>query len=237
MLTIREQILQLIKTELAKILTSNGYHTNIGLHTIRGRYDLFPSELPAIVMLANQDSVEPKLGHAANSIPLIIEGFKTYPNAVSDYSDNAAHAAEAVLGDILTCLLAPRITLDFSSGIREPSTGTIITGSSSGATAILESITISSGSWATKNAAGTLSCRLPWLDFTTETLLNSANETLASTTGTMTLIPPFSNLINHIEYQRGGIEPLPDPGEDILKVSAHFAVHYATLFGNPYKQS
>lgn len=237
MLTIREQILQLIKTELAKILTSNGYHTNIGLHTVRGRYDLFPSELPAVVMIANQDSAEPRLAHNINSIPLTVEGFKTYPNAVDDYSDRAAHDAEAILGDILTCILAPRITLDFSSGSREPSLGTTITGSSSGATAILESITLSSGSWAAGTAAGTFSCRLPWLDFATETLLNSANETLASTTGTMTLIPPFSNLINHIEYQRGGIEPLPDPGEDILKVSAHFAVHYATLFGNPYKQS
>ena len=237
MLTIREQILQLIKTELAKITTANGYHTNIGLHTIRGRYDLFPSELPAVVMIANQDTAEQHLGHSVNSIPLLVEGFQTFPNAASDYSDRAARAAEAILGDILTCITTQRITIDFSSGIREPAIGITLTGSSSGATSVLESISLSSGSWSGGDAAGTLSVRLPWLDYTTENLLNSGGETIAATTGTMTLIPQFSDLLNSIEYQRGGIEPLPDPGEDILKVSVSFAVYYATLAGNPYKQS
>ena len=86
-------------------------------------------------------------------------------------------------------------------------------------------------------AQGTLSVRLPYLDYTTETLLNTGGETLASTTGVMTEIPPFSDLINYIDYTRGGIDPLPDPGEDILKVSVEFSVYYATLFGNPYKQT
>jgi hypothetical protein len=237
MLTIREQILQLIKTELARITTANGYHTNIGLHTVRGRYDLFPSELPAVMMIANQDTAEPRLGHSVLSIPLIVEGFQTFPNAYTDYSDRAARAAEAILGDILTCILSPRVTLDFHSGSREPALGTTLTGSSSGATSILESISLSSGSWAAGDAAGTLSVRLPWLNYTTEYLLNAGGETLASTTGSMITIPQFSDLLDHIEYQRGGIEPLPDPGEDILKVSASFAVYYAILAGNPYKQS
>lgn len=237
MKTIREQILELIKIELAKITTTNGYHTNIGLRIVRGRYDLYPTELPAIIMIANQDIAEPRLGHNVNSIPLKVAGFRTLVNADADYSDRAARDAEAILGDILTCILAPRITLDFSVGIREPALGTILTGSSSGATAILESISLTSGTWATGDAAGTMSLRLPWQDYTTEQILNAGGETLASTTGTMTMIPPFSNLLNNIEYQRGGIDPLPDPGEDIIKVSVSFLIHYATLAGNPYKQS
>ena len=237
MKTIREQILELIKTELGKITITNGYYTNIGQNPVRGRYDTFPSELPAVIMIANQDTAEPKLGHGTNSMPLLIEGFSTYPNAAADYSDRAAREAEKILGDILTCILSPRVSVPFTFGIREPSIGITLTGSSSGATSILESITLSSGTWAGGDAAGTFSVRLPWLDYTSETLLNPIGETIATTSGTMTEIPPFSDLTNYIDYIRGGIEPLPDPGEDILKVSVQFSVVYATLFGNPYKQS
>lgn len=237
MKTIREQILELIKTELAKITTANGYNTNIGLNVVRGRYDLFPAELPALVMIANQDTAEERLGHDVKSIPLVIAGFKVCQNAATDYSDRVARDAEAILGDIITCVQSPRVTIPFSSGIREPALGSTLIGSSSGATSILESISLSSGSWAGGDAVGTLSVRLPWLTYTTESILNAGGETIASTTGTMTLIPPFSDLLNNIEYQRGGIEPLPDPGEDILKVSVLFAVYYTTLAGNPYKQS
>lgn len=237
MLTIREQILKLIKTELTKITTANGYYTNIGLHTVRGRYDIAPAELPATVMLANQDTVTSLLGHEIHEIPLVVAGFRRFPNSILGYSERMAHDAEAVLGDIYTCLLARRITLDFSSGVRAPTVGTTLIGATSGATAILESVTLSSGSWAAGTASGTFALRLTWLDYETELILNTGGETIASTTGTVTLIPPFSDLLNNIEYQRGGIDPLPDPGEDILKVSVSFAITYAILAGNPYKQS
>lgn len=237
MLTIREQILQLIKTEIAKIKVINGYHTNIGRNAIRGRYDLMPAELPSVVMLANQDSAKPRLGHGVNEIPLVIAGFDTMVTATPEYSNRAARKAEAIMGDIQTCLLAQRVTLDFHSGSREPAIGTTLTGSISGATALLESISLTSGSWAAGTAAGEFSLRLPWLDYEPELVLNTGGETLASTVGVMSLIPPFSNLLNNIEYQRGGIDPLPDPGEDILKVSVSFSVTYVTLAGNPYKQS
>ena len=237
MLTIREQILQIIKAELAKILISNGYHTNIGLHTVRGRYDLMPAELPAVVLIADQDTPVSRLDHEVHEIPIVVAGHIQSPNSMLDYSDKAAHNAEAILGDIYTCLLSDRITLDFLSGIREPSTGITLTGSISGATAILESTTLSSGSWAAGTAAGTFSLRLPWQTFTTENLLNSGGETIAATTGSMTRLDMFSDLLNSIAYQRGGIDPLPEPGDDKLKVSVAFSAHYATLAGNPYKQS
>lgn len=237
MKTIREQILELVKTEISKIRTSNGYVTEIGQNPVRGRYDLFPSELPAVMMIANQENAAPRLGHNVNSIPLIIEGFKHYPNTGTDYSDRAAREAENMLGDILSCILAPKITLPFTNGIREPAIGIVLTGETSTATAILESISLSSGSWSGGDAAGTFSLRQPWQDFTSELLKNPGSETIASTLGTMTEIAPFNDLTNQIEYVRGGIEPLPDPGEDILKVSVSFNIYYATLFGNPYKQS
>lgn len=237
MTTIREQIIKLIKAELEKITQTNGYMTNIGQSVVRGRYDLAPPELPAIVLLTNQDIITTRLDHGEHEMPVIVNAHDKYPTSSVNYSDVAAQRAEAILGDIQTCLLAPRITLDFSSGVLEPSIGTTLTGSSSGATAILESITLSSGSWPLGTAAGTFSCRLPWLDFTTENVLNSGGETLAATTGTMTRIAPFSDLLNYIEYQRGGIDPLPDIGEDTLKVPVEFSVVYVTLAGNPYKQS
>jgi hypothetical protein len=237
MLTIREQIQQLIKAELAKILTTNGYTTNIGQRVVRGRYDLVPPELPAVLMLANQDTAAPGYGHGVHEMPLTVAGFSNIVTAQSDTSDRAARLAEQILGDIQVCLRAKRINLAFTTGTREPSTGSVITGSSSGATSILESITLSSGSWAGGDAAGTLLLRMPWQDYEAETLLNSGGETLATTTGVITEYTMFSDLLNSIEYQRGGIDPLPDVGDDILKVPVSFSVFYATLAGNPYKQS
>jgi len=237
MITIREQILQLIKAELAKILISNGYYTNIGLHTIRGRYDVFPSELPAVVLLADQEEAIAFTGRDECEMNITISGFSKYSNSYPEYTDRLAHDAEAILGDIKTCMTSIRFTLDFSSGSIEPRVGMTITGSSSGATSIVESISVASGSWATNDAAGTLSLRLPWQDYTTESLLTPGGGVIASTTGTMTLIPPFSDLLNNIEYRRGGIDPLPDPGEGAMKISANFSVVYVTLAGNPYKQS
>jgi hypothetical protein len=237
MLTIREQIQQLIKAELAKILTANGYTTNIGQRVVRGRYDLVPPELPATLMLANQDTADSGYGHDVHEMPLTVAGFSTFATSQSDTSDRVARLAEQILGDIQVCLLSPRMYLAFTTGTREPAVGTVITGSSSGATGILESITLSSGSWAGGDAAGTLLLRMPWQDYEAETLLNSGGETLATTTGVITEYTMFSDLLNSVEYQRGGIDPLPDVGDDILKVSVSFSIFYATLAGNPYKQS
>lgn len=237
MLTIREQILKVIKTELAKILTANGYYTNVGLNTVRGRYDLMPIELPSLVMIANQEEATPQLGHETFSTELTVSGFTKFATAITDYSDRLAHDAEAVLGDIKTCLLSYRVSMPFSLGAIEPEIGATLTGVSSGATSILESITLSSGSWSGGDAAGTLSVRLPHLDYTNEQITNPKGGVVATVSGTMTAITLFSDLLNNIEYLRGGIDPLPDIGESIMKISATFSLQYVTLAGNPYKQS
>jgi hypothetical protein len=237
MLTIREQILQLIKTELAKITTANGYVTNIGTHVYRGRYDLVEPELPGIVMIAEQDTNVEHLGHGVHEMPLTIDAFSKFVNSEGDASERAARTSEHILGDIQACMLATRITMPFTSGIRQPQIGITLTGSASSATAVLESITLSSGSWSLGTAAGTFLLRLPWGEFTTENFLNSGGETIAATTGVGTRYDLFSDLLNNVEYQRGGLDPLPDPGDDIVKISVSFSIFYATLAGNPYKQS
>jgi hypothetical protein len=237
MLTIREQILQSIKTELAKITTANGYYTNIGLGAVRGRYDLMPDELPAVVLIPDPDTIISRLDHEVHEMQITVSGFIKSPNSMIEYSERAAHNAEAIQGDIYTCLFSDRITIDFVSGTIEPSVGSTITGSISGATGVIESITLSSGSWALGTAAGTFQIRLPWSDFTTENLLNSGGNTIASTTATITRVDMYSDLLNSLEYQRGGVDPLPDPGEDIVRVPVTFTVTYVILAGNPYKQS
>lgn len=231
MKTIREQVISALATELANIRIANGYHTDIGQNIVRGRYDLWPAELPAIVLIADTESVVRRDSHVELSIPVNLEAFVHFG------THNSAIESEKVLGDLLVNMLSTRLMVAFTNGSREPQLGRTLTGATSGATAILESITLSSGAWASGTAAGTFSVRMPHGDFESEILKNEGNETIAQTDGTITLMPRLSDLVNDIEYQNGGIDILPDPGENIVKTVATFTVHYVTLTGNPYQQS
>ena len=231
MKTIREQILSKLTTTLEEITLSNGYYTNIGQNVVRGRYDVAPDELPAIVVIAETESVIYKDSHLELSIPVTLEAF------VHFYTHNPAIEGEKILGDLLVNMLSTRLSLAFHTGSKEPITGHIITGATSNATTVLESVSKSSGSWAVGNAAGTFNIRMPYDDFESEIIKNENGETLAQTTGAVTLIPRLNNLTNSIEYLNGGIVTQPEPGENILKVTAEFTIRYVTLTGNPYKQT
>lgn len=231
MLTIREQIISKLKTELEKILSTNGYYTDIGQHAIRGRYDISADEIPAVVLLPGTESAEREGFHTTISLPVSLEAFVHFGTHNADIEGNK------VLGDLLVNMASVRLTLVFNTGSKQPVLGQTISGASSLATGVLESITVTSGAWATGDAAGTFSIRLPYGEFTSEALENEGGETIAQTTGAITLIPRLSNLVNDIEYQSGGVEILPDPGENIVKTTAEFIIHYVTLTGNPYKQT
>lgn len=231
MKTIREQIISTLKTELEKLRITNGYYTDVGQRVIRGRYDISADEIPAIVLLPGTESAEREGFHTTISLPVSLEAFIYFG------THNAGIEGNKVLGDLLVNMTGVRLALAFSNGSRQPAPGQTISGASSSATGVLESITVSSGAWATGDAAGTFSIRLPYGEFTSETLKNEGNETIAQTPGTITLIPRLANLVNDIEYQSGGVEIFPDPGENIVKTTAEFIIHYVTLTGNPYKQT
>lgn len=229
--TIREQILELIAIELGKITLANGYATNIGQNVVRDYYDQYPAELPCVVMISDQDTADRYTSHAELHIPLIIEGLMRYG------THSPAREGEKILGDLITCMTAPRIDLDFTNGYRNPATGNTLFGAISGATCVLESVSVTSGSWAAHDAAGTFRVRLPWGTFQPENILNEGSELVAELPGTLARVMPFSDMVNDIEYQRGGMITLPDPGELYIKVTTQFDVHYVLLQGNPYRQS
>jgi len=231
MKTIREQILTALETELGQLRTANGYYTDVGQKVIRGRYDASPDELPAIVLIDNIESAARGGSYMELSMPVSVEASMYFG------THNASIEGNKLLGDLLVNMTSTRLTLAFTSGSRQPRLGQTITGVTSGATAVLETINLSTGSWGGGNAAGTFSIRLPWGEFESETLNNEGGETIALTPGTITLVPRLSDLVNDIEYQTGGVEIQPDPGENIVKVTAVFTIHYVTLAGNPYKQT
>ena len=55
MLTIREQILQLIHNQLLTITLANGYHTDVGTRVFRGRNEAMPDEVPCTFLYAYGD--------------------------------------------------------------------------------------------------------------------------------------------------------------------------------------
>lgn len=101
--TIREKILQQIKSNLQKITTANGYNSKIGSYVIRGQAVGPISSLPATIIQALPDE-QPERKYDIDSLlmPVIITGNALY-DINSDYEtekDGIASLAEAILGDI-----------------------------------------------------------------------------------------------------------------------------------------
>lgn len=231
MITIREQILQLLDTELKNVTLAKGYNTNIGSTVIRGRFDVAPEEVPALVFIPDPETSVHHSSHQINTMPVTLNGFVKFG------THNPSTEAEKILGDLITVMTSPTFTLAFQNGSAQPSIGATITGVTSSATAIIKSISTTSGSWAAGTATGTFTIRLMHSDFISETLQNAVGEYIAQSTGTLTKIEPFSNMLNDIEYVSGEPDRLPSPGENIVKTSATFNITYAILTGNPYQQS
>ena len=234
--TIREQIISAIETKLGQATTAKGYNVDFANNVFRAQKDLNPDQdLPGLVVWPMREESSREYG-VDNHIMLVkIEGFKEYGNT------NLSVVAELIFGDIIEVMTGQKWTLSFTSGgTYEPKAGDTITGADSGATAYLESVSISSGSWAVGTAAGSFAIRRKSGTFESENLNIDGNANAATTDGTITNQNPVTTttggLADDIAYSAGGTEEYPEAGELVVASMAEFQIKYATIAGDPYQQ-
>ena len=232
--SIREKIIQAIETKLALIRTANGYHTDCGANIDRVRKKFDPDELPAIAVWPKPDTdAEPKYGSQFQTMPVQIEALKHHG------TENPSKVSEKILADLMECVLGVEWSVDFTfGGTYEIEVGDTVTGAASGATAYVAGVSLSSGSWAGGDAAGTLTLRRLSGSFGAENLNVGAQTNIATIaaapTGTGPIDTTTGGLAEAISYESGGTNDYPDAGDGVTGVQVVFNVQYKTITGNPY---
>jgi len=235
--TIREQIISAIETRLAAIRTVRGFATDCGRHVFRVRHHLDPeNELNAAVIWPQPEEPDREYSRAQIVFPVKVELYHVIgtgePSALS----------EAMLGDVIEAMTGPQFSMDFvSGGTTDVVPGGTVTGASSSATAVVETLSVSSGAWANGNAAGTLTLRRRSGVFTDgENLDTTAQANVATVSGSVSATAPVDlvtgGLADDIFYAGGGSEWYPDEEDEAVAVAALFHIRYATVRGNPFAQ-
>ena len=231
-MTIREQIIAAIETQLADIRTANGYRTECGanVHTVRSKLD--PDELPAVVLWPKIETVGRRYNENHCTTAVEVEALSLLG------SSDPVDVSEAMLADLIECLTGDTWALPFDSGATEISLGDTITGATSKATGYVISVSITSGSWVENDAVGTIALRRVAGEFQAENLKVSG-AVVAAATGAPTgqsSIDAMGGLIDDIAYAQGGTESYPQPGEISTGSQTTFSILYRTLAGDPYHQ-
>ncbi len=233
--SIRKQIISNIKTYVASIRRNNAYVTDIGQNV----YLVQKAQIttPAIIIWPGVEEVGREHGIDRHQMEIRLDGLQQF----SFDDDNPSDVCEQMLGDLIEILTGDKKDLAFTGGGTErPQVGDIITGATSGATAIIESWDKSSGDWHVGDAAGTFKIRRLDGKFESENLDIGANLNLATTNGATTLYEAItlvtSDLADDIIYTQGGSEEYPDQGQQTVGASASFNIIYRTQTGNPYNQ-
>jgi hypothetical protein len=231
--TIRQQIIDTIRSYLANTRRNKAYQTDIGQNV----YLVKKSQItvPAVIIWPGVEDVLREARIDRHAMPITIDGLVEYGE------ENASDTSEAMLGDIIEIMTGRAADLTFSSGgIDRPNVGDTMTGQSSGATAIIESWNKSSGEWQDGDAAGTFRIRRRFGIFESEDLDVGEVANLATTNGGITNYAIETlltgDLIDDIIYNQGGTAEYPDQGQEAVGASATFQIIYRTQTGNPYQQ-
>lgn len=228
---IREQIIQTITTKLSEIQILNGYQTDLGKnYTRRAQVSYNEEEQPSIAIFPGEETAEKIYSGRENLMPVTILGNKLF----NPVTENASILEEKMLADIIHCILGPTFTISFTHGKNQISQGDQITGVSSTTTAYVMSVTVSTGSWATNNATGTLLIRDVRGEFLSSENISVDGIVSAILSGSQSIQTQYGGLTNKIEYVSGGPSNYPDAGETIISVRVVFNFHYLTSNNNPY---
>jgi hypothetical protein len=231
--TIRKQIIENIASYLANVRRNRAYNTDIGQNVYKAKKAQIIT--PAIIIWPGVEDSLREYRIDQHSMPLRVDGLKEYGE------DNPSDVSELMLGDLIEIMTARAWDLTFSSGGTErPEVGDAIIGATSGATAIIESWSKSSGEWQDGDVAGTFRIRRKVGTFENENLDIGANLNLATASGAITGYT-IENLLtgdlaDDIIYVQGGTEEYPDQGQEAVGASASFQIIYRTQTGNPYQQ-
>jgi len=231
MTTIREQIIASISTRLAEIRTANGYRTECGASVHLARAKIDPAECPAAVLWPRTEEVERSYGGNLCTMPIEVEAFSLHGDV------SPVTVSESMLADLIECLTGNIWTLTFTTGSIEVEVGATITGATSAAMGYVTAVSVTSGSWAGGDAAGTLTLRRVTGEFQAENLKVNTIVVAAGTgiTG-QSAVSAMGGLAEEITYTRGGTDAYPQPGETSTGTTAEFDVKYKTLTGDPYHQ-
>jgi hypothetical protein len=233
--TIREQIITAIEAKLAHILTAKGYLTECGENVHRARKSLDQSELPAVVLVPKPETSAREYNNSVNTMRIRVEALQQFDPA----EENPSEVSEQLLADLIECVAGRRWSIGFDSGSYEPQPGDTIEGATSGATAAVESVTKSSGTWAAGDAAGTVYFRRLSGKFVNDELVDDGSQSNCLTiNGTATYISPesstTSDLADDIKYVGGGTEEYPEAPDTTVGVGADFEITYTTVAGDPF---
>ena len=235
MSTIREQIITAIESKLEECLVRKGYAVNSGNKVFRGIKPTDPDNLPAIFLFPGLEAVAREYGKNALSMQVRVEAIALFG------SINPSVMSEKLLGDLIEVMASRKWVVPYTSGgTYRIKPGDTIEGASSGATGYVESVSVSSGSWAAGTAAGNITIRRKSGTFESENLDVGSNGNVATTTGVLSyqaaITTTTNDLARDIQYQEGGLEEYPDGGEKTVGASASFLIIYETETGNPFAQ-
>lgn len=231
--SIREQIITAVEAKLAYILTSKGYLTDCGANVQRARKSLDQAELPAVVVIPKAETPAREYGNDALTMRLRVEALSVFG------TENPSVVAEMMLADLNECMTGRRWSMAFDSGSWEPQPGDTIEGATSGATGYVESVTRSSGTWASGDAAGTVYFRRLTGKFQNDENVDIAGHANSLTVnGAATYISPETStcagLADDIRYAGGGADEYPEAPDTTVGVAADFDITYTTVAGNPF---
>jgi len=235
---IRKQIFDAIETKIAEVRKSKGYNMDCGLNPYQGA--VVGLEVPFInfgpLEEGSATDTDAAYGNDVRTVRINIESAVEFSEL-----DVAGDPVEYMLADLIEVIAGKKYALAFTSGgdyVIRP--GHIITGADSAATALVESVSVSSGSWSSGTAAGTITLRRKTGVFTAENLNIGTNLNVCTVSGVLVTYNPESTttagLADNIQYIGGGARSYPEAGDNIIGCFAEFNILFYTLTGDPYNQ-
>ena len=244
MSSIREQIIAAIIARMAIIREANGFNSDCGENVFRARKRIDATDLDAVSVFPRREGRGAEYGADILTMPVDVQLIMAVPVVSSESeaarSTRVSQLIEKMLADAIEAMTGYRWTLPFTSGSREPVPGDTIEGATSEATGLVESVTLTGGTWAGGNAAGTIKIRRRVGTFASEVLNIGAFLDVCTIPGTITadtcITLATGGLADSVIYTGGGVDEYPDPGDATVGVVASFEVAYPVKAGNPYAQ-
>jgi hypothetical protein len=235
--SIREQMISAMTTKLAKIRKKYGYTSDCGSNVFRGLpVPLHEDFLPGSSIMPVLDAVDNLYGKGMKIMQVRVQAVKLFGDK------NPSEISEQLLADLIECIQGIVWTLSYDSGgTNIPVPGDTVLGETSSATAIIENVTLNSGTWAGGNASGDLALRRLSGEFEDdEELTIAGNSGVATVDGTASgedaLTSTTGGLAELIEYVSGGLESYPEHNDKVVGAATVFNVGFKTKVGDPYSQ-
>lgn len=236
--SIREQILTSIGERLETLLESNQYNSNMGKQVLRSHLPAVDSSIvPCVGYHVEQETNESLYTRKEKKmLPVRVQGVEHFGSVKPPIM------AELLYADICECILADQYTLNFDSGgTAEISAGDTIIGETSGAQALVISVSLDSGTWAGGDADGTFTLRRVTGMFQNNEDIQIGNDTgLATVDGLLSgqgaVALAGGGLADAMTFYSGDVT-MPEGDGTVVGISIIFHIQYRSISGNPYSQT